>query len=173
MAQALHRKFAANALCYIRTSGSVTSTDFRLLRGAKNYKVNNGDADEIDVTTHDSLGALKESVMGLKAQGEFSADVKLNLNTSASAVTGENILNGLQVSLFNSQGTDDAYEIVLCLAKTTAITSLPATPPTDRTYLTFTAKVKSFPVEAPFDADHETTITFLLTTAAVLTTLAS
>ena len=170
MAAVLHRKFAINALCFIRTNGSVLSTDFRLLRGAKNYKVNNGDADEIDTTTHDSLANLKESIMGLRAQGEFSADVKLNFNTSASAVTGENLLNGLQVSLFNSQGTDDEYEIVLTLAKTTSITALPATPPTDRTYLTFTAKVKSFPVEAPHDADHETTITFLLTSKAVLTT---
>ena len=166
----LHNKFGHNALCYVRTKGATLSTDYRLLVGARSYSLSNGEPDEVDATTHDSLGGLKETIMGLRAQGEFSADVVLNFNTSQTAVTGENTLNGLQKALFNAQGTDQEYDIVLCLCKQGSTPTAPATPPTDRPYFSFNGKVKSFPVEAPHDALQETTITFLLTTVATLTT---
>jgi len=160
-----HKKFGLNALVWIRPVGG---TDWKLLHFAKNYELSSGDADEIDITTHSSIGAQKESVMGLRAQGEFTADIQTYFNTSATTVTGESELNGLHNDLWNSAGTDDEYEFHYALPKETAITAHSATPATDRTYFTFNGKVKSFPVSSPHDAVQETTITFLVTSVPVL-----
>ena len=170
---ATHRKSAFNCLVYLRLSGSVTSTDYRVVPGLTSITIPTITPDEIETTDHNAVNALKTYEFALKDPGEFSMNCILNFNKNATAVTGENPLNELQADLFDSAGSNVDWQIAVALPKSgTYATSISATPPTDRPYLLGVCRVKNASFDAPVDDKLTVEISFRVVTPFVLTRVA-
>mgnify|MGYP006893384743 CR=1 FL=1 len=104
------------------------------------------EGDEIDVTTHDSVGGFREFVRGLVDPGEISAELVFDPNHASHAATG--LIDDLK------SGATDPYRIDWVMASK---------------ILTFTAFVKSFPLTSPIDDVLTGTVTLRITGDITLT----
>ena len=153
------KKPGMGTLLYFRPVASSSDADWLVLHFATEHAHDDGEAEEVDVTTHSSLNA--EAEMGLYSPGEFSASCLLDFNVHGTTVTGESRLNGAQPTLYNARGTNTVFSYRLVFAKVGDLPAITATPPTDRSYISGTASVKSFSITAPVEGASTAEITFL------------
>lgn len=121
-----------------RGDGS-TAEAFTTVANATSISGPNLEAEQIDVTSHDSANGFEEFVAGIKRGGE----VELELNFDPGEATHERILDDFDA------GTPHNYQLVF--------------PTTPAITWTFAAIVTAFGPEAPFDDKLAATATFKLT----------
>lgn len=166
---ALHSKKGPGSLVYFKRPAD---SAWRLLHGLTNVDIPTGEPDEIELTNQLSLNNTKEKEHGLIDPGSLVCSVQLNLNKSATAVTGESPLNELQPDLLADVGKNALWDVHVALPKVGAApSSLSATPPTDRTYFTGQVTITSFPVSGAMEI-LETEITCLAKTIFAQTRVA-
>lgn len=165
---AKHSKKAHGTILHFRPKGSVLDPEWKVLHFATDFSNDDGEAAEVDVTTHSSEGMEYE--YGLPDFGEFTASCQLDVNKSAVAVTGESRLNEAQALLYDVRGTGTEYEYRITLPKAgTANTIVSNIPPVDRAYFSGSMNVKSVAFTHPVDGVGTADFTFRRTSKQTLT----
>lgn len=120
--------------------------DWRVIAKCKSISGPSFEADEIDVTTHDSAGGFREFIRGLVDPGEISAECVFDPTDASHAEVDGVIADLLSGTIFGYriQWVDAGRE------------------------LQFSAFVKSFPITSPVDAELTATVTLRVTSNIVL-----
>lgn len=113
---------------------------YRTIAACKSITGPSYEADEVDITSHDSTAGFRTFIRGLIDPGEISAECVFDPNDVTHGLSG--VLGDLQA------GTPEPYKIKWVEAAM---------------QLTFIAFVKSFPITSPVDAELTATVTLRVT----------
>ncbi len=164
------KKTSQGTLVYYRPLGSTDASAWKIIHSITDHGTT-AERGAIDTTTHSTLGTAKEFIPeALHDPGEYTATGFYEPNITSPASAGNLITNGAHHELMASVGLDSAiYDVHLVYPKAGAnATSHSTTPPTDRTYQTFSAFLTNYSQGSPIEGRPTIEFTFKRTGAITI-----
>lgn len=169
MANVHHNKKGKGTYVYIRPEASSTAADYKLLGELTNFELPGGEADEIDITTHNSPNNTRQFEPGLFNAGEATLELLLNLNATSTPGTGVSQYNEAQIDLLAAVGTETLFDVLAMLPPRGTVPAAVAAPAPEVANFTFIARVKTFDISAPMDDKLTATCVLIKSTRPTFT----